>query len=417
MFDAKKLLEMLMKGAQPAPAPQHADTGGLGGLGDLLGKVLGQGQSGQAQAGQQGGGGSLADILGKLGGGGQAAPQQRQAAPQAGNEGGTLGDLLGKVLGQGQGHQGQGHQQAGAPAQRGGQHADASGGGDTGGLADLLRKLQEQIGGGAGGAGAGPGAGGAGGGLGDILGQVFGQAKAGVSEGARRIDDATGASGHIRGATQGATGQSTDEIMAQIKDWVAKNQMGAGAAAGGLGAVVLGTKAGRSLAGKALKIGSLALIGGLAYKALQNYQAGKPLIAATQDPHLAEAPRGSGYETAAVTNDSALLYIRAMISAAAADGRVDPKEQEKIFGSLKQAGMDAHAEEFVARELNRPATIADLVAGVKTEQEAVQVFTAARIAVELDSQENNDFLVNLANGLGIDGQLAQHIDAAARGSA
>ncbi len=410
MFDAKKLLEMLMKGAQPAPPPQHADAGGLGGLGDLLGKVLGQGQGGQAQGGQQGGGGSLADILGKLGGSGQAAPQQRQQAPQAGHEAGSLGDLLGKVLGQSQG----GQQQGGAPAQRGGQHADASGAGD-GGIADMLRKLQEQIGGAAGGAkGA---AGGAGGGLADILGQVFGQAKAGVSEGARRIDDATGASGHMRGATQGATGQSPDEIMAQIKDWVAKNQMGAGAAAGGLGAVVLGTKAGRSLAGKALKIGSLALIGGLAYKALQNYQAGKPLIAAAQDPNLAEAPRGSGYETAAVTNDSALLYIRAMISAAAADGRVDQKEQEKIFGSLKQAGMDAHAEEFVARELNRPATIEDLVAGVKTEQEAVQVFTAARIAVELDSQENNDFLVNLANGLGIDGQLAQHIDAAARGSA
>jgi uncharacterized membrane protein YebE (DUF533 family) len=106
-----------------------------------------------------------------------------------------------------------------------------------------------------------------------------------------------------------------------------------------------------------------------------------------------------------------------MIAAAAADGRIDANEQQKIFGSLKQAGMEAGAEEFIARELNNPASIEDLVAGVKTEQEAVQVFTAARVAVELDSQANNDFLVKLANALGIDGPLAQHIDAAARHAA
>ena len=66
---------------------------------------------------------------------------------------------------------------------------------------------------------------------------------------------------------------------------------------------------------------------------------------------------GHDLPAAAVTQDSALLYIRAMIAAAAADGRIDPKEQEKIFGSLKQAGMEAGAEEFLAKELNSPATV------------------------------------------------------------
>jgi uncharacterized membrane protein YebE (DUF533 family) len=392
MFDAKKLLEMLMKGAAPEPQPQ-AQGGGLGGLGDLLGKALGGGQ----------GGGSLADILGKLG---QQAPQAAPAASPRGESndaslgGGTLGDLLGKVLGQG------GPQAQSAPAPSRGQPApDAADA--QGGLGDLLRKLQEQLGGAAGSAGAGAG------GLGDILGQVFGQAKAGVQEGARRIDDATGASGHARRAAEAATGQSPDEILAQIKDWVSKNQMGAGAAAGGLGAVVLGTHAGRALAGKAVKLGALALIGGLAYKALQNYQAGRPLISGS-DGHLAEAPAGTGYETAAVTHDSALLYIRAMIAAAAADGRIDEAEQQKIFGSLKQAGMEQGAEAFVRKELSAPASIEDLVAGVTNEQEAVQVYTAARIAIDADQEENQAFLLNLANGLGMDAQLAQHIDAAAR---
>ena len=221
----------------------------------------------------------------------------------------------------------------------------------------------------------------------------------------------------MRDAAKQATGQDPNVILDQIKDWVSKNQMGAGAAAGGLGAIVLGTHAGRALAGKAVKLGSLALIGGLAYKALQNYQAGRPLLSPAEAAQLIEAPRGTGYETAAVTHDSALLYIRAMIAAAAADGRIDPAEQQKIFGSLKQAGMEAGAEEFLAKELNSPANVNDLVAAVKTEPEAVQVFTAARVAIDLDSQENNDFLVALGSGLGMDEKLMQHIDAAARGAA
>lgn len=390
MFDAKKLLEMLMNGAQQAQPAQAPKAGG-GSLADILGQALGQAggaaQPAHAPSGQSGG--SLGDIIGRMG----------QQAPQTGGEQGSalgsggLGDLLGKILGQGQQPASAAPQQpAGAPAAAG-----------TGGLEDILRKVQAQLG--------------SGGSITDILGQVLGQATAGVQEGARKIDEATGASGHIRNATKSATGQDPNDILAQIKDWVSKNQMGAGAAAGGLGAVVLGTHAGRALAGKAIKLGSLALIGGLAYKALQNYQAGRPLISGPDAAGLVEAPRGSGYETAAVTQDSALLYIRAMIASAAADGRIDPAEQEKIFGSLRQAGMDAGAEEFLAKELNSPATVEELVAGVKTEQEAVQLFTAARVAVDLDNQEENDFLVSLGTALGMDEKLMQHVDAAARNAA
>ena len=251
----------------------------------------------------------------------------------------------------------------------------------------------------------------------DILGKILGQATEGVKEGAQRADQATGASGHAREAIGKATGHSPDDLLNQLKDLIAKNQLGAGAAAGGLGAVVLGTKAGRSLASSALKVGGLALIGGLAYKALQNYQQGRPLIAGPSQLSLGAAPDGSGFETAAVTNDAAVTYIRGMIAAAAADGRIDAKEQEKILGGLQQAGLGQHAEEFLANELNNPATVDDLVRGISSEEEAVQLFTAARIAIDLDKQEEHDFLVALAQGLKLDGKLVAHIDAAARAAA
>src|SRR6185369_6742197 len=46
-------------------------------------------------------------------------------------------------------------------------------------------------------------------------------------------------------------------------------------AAGALVAVLLGTGTGRQLTGTALKLGGLAAIGGLAYKAYQNYKNGE----------------------------------------------------------------------------------------------------------------------------------------------
>src|SRR4029077_13194753 len=111
-------------------------------------------------------------------------------------------------------------------------------------------------------------------------------------------------------------------------------------------------------AGSAVKLGSLARIGGLAYKAYQNYQQGQPVLtgAKAQQQALLAAPPGSGFEPGAVTNDHGILLIRAMIAAAAADGRIDEKEQQKILGGLKQASLGGAAQQFLAREIANPAT-------------------------------------------------------------
>ena len=376
MFDARSLLEQLVRGAgQPQQAAQ-GQPGGLGGLGDILGQ-LGQamGQQGRpaagGQAGTQGGGlGGLEDILKNMLPGATETTRPGAAAGPAGSGGGGLGDILGRIQ-------------------------------------EGLAKQGQQ---------GGSAAGQPGGGLMDILGQVLGQATQGVREGAGRIDSATGASGHMRDALGKATGKSPDDLLAQLKELIQNNQLGAGAVAGGLGSILLGTRTGRSIAMSAAKLGALALIGGLAYKALQNYQQGRPLITGP-DGQLAEAPHGSGFEASAVTNDAAQLYIRGMIAAAAADGRIDEREQQKILGGLKQAGLDAAAEQFLAQELNNPASADTLVRSVGSEAEAVQLYTAARIAIDLDTAEEHEFLVSLAQGLGIDDKLASHIDAQARAAA
>lgn len=386
MFDARSLLEQLIRGGAQPQAPAAAGQGG--GLADILGQ-LGQAMGQQPQSGQpQQGGGGLADILGQLG---QAMGQQGRnvaandpRAPASG-QGGGLEDLLRNMLPGG-----------GQPGQQGG------------GLSDILGKIGESMGQGK------PGA--PGGSLMDVLGQILGQATQGVREGAGRIDEATGASKHARDAVGQATGKSPDELLAQLKELIQNNQLGAGAIAGGLGSILLGTRTGRSLAVNAAKLGGLALIAGLAYKAMQNYQQGRPMIEAGRGSAdtLVEPPRGSGFEPAAVTNDAAQVYIRGMIAAAASDGRIDAAEQQKLIAGLKQSGLDAGAEEFLANELNNPASVNDLVAAVSSQAEAVQLYTAARISIDLDTAEEHEFLTALASGLGLDETLVAHIDAQAR---
>lgn len=398
MFDAKSILEGLVRGA----APQNQAPQGGGGLGDILGQILGGGQQGRSGAGG-GGGGGLGDILSEIGK--LTKPQSGtagtpQSAPTTG--GGGLADILAEVQRQ-LGQSGPSSQpvpggSTGGAAPRSATEAPNTGGG---GLGDILGQLKDKLG--------GPGGVTNGGSIADILGQVLTQATSGAKEGANRIGEATGAKDALGRVTGG---QTPEDVLEKLKQFVRDNPWAATGAAAGAGGVILGTKAGRAVAGGAARIGALALIGGLAYKAFQNYQSGKPLITGITPAEA--APSGSGFEPAAITNDSAALYIRAMIAAAASDGRIDDTEQAKIIGGFKQVGIDAEAEEFLANELNNPASVQDLANAVTSPEEAVQVYTAARIAIEPDNSGEQRFLANLASALGVDAKLAAHIDATTR---
>ncbi|WP_051112010.1 tellurite resistance TerB family protein [Hyphomicrobium denitrificans] len=367
MFDAKSILENIVRGAA---SPQPSGAGGSGGLGDILneiGKSLSQPQGGSPSSGPT-------------------------SAPGA--QGKNIGDILGDLARQFEQPSSADTRSSTAPA-----NAASPDLGDV--LAQIKDKLNQ-----AGGAVTDSGS------ITDVLGKILSQATQGVSEGTSRIGEATGATDAL-GRT--AADPQTAQILEQLKNVLQTNPFTAGAAAGGLGGLLLGTRTGRSLASSAVRIGALAMIGGLAYKAMQNYQAGKPLITGATTP--VAPPAGSGFEPAAVANDAAVHYIQAMIAAAAADGRIDSNEHAALILSLTQAGAGSDAEAFLANELNSPRSVQELAASVKTPQEAVQLYTAARIAVADNSPAEKQFLASLAAALNIDPKLAAHVDATAQAAA
>lgn len=273
-------------------------------------------------------------------------------------------------------------------------------------------KLLNQMLGATGGQGAGKDVGG-------LLGSLLRQSVSGLQEGAAAIEKRTGIGARAGSALQGATGQSAGDLLKQAQQIVGQNQMASGAVMGGLGALLLGTRGGRGMIGNAAALGGLALVGGLAYKAWRNHQAGKaptPQPAAQIEAAPAAAPFG---ETGNPAQDQAtsLLIVRAMIAAAACDGAIDNEERSRIVGGLQEAGLDTAAAKFLDDEFARPASIDDLVRAARTPELALQVFTAARIAIEPDSIKEKAFLMNLAVGLNLSDAQVAHVDAMATGAA
>ncbi len=187
-------------------------------------------------------------------------------------------------------------------------------------------------------------------------------------------------------------------------------------AAGALVAVLLGTKTGRSVTGKAATLGGLAAIGGLAYQAYKNYQAGKqPAEAPAQtQPELLPPPSDTGFHPDNAPQgegEFALTLIRAMIAAAKADGHVDDDEKRKIADKLSLAGIDGDAGQFLMEELEAPLDLDALAAAAKTEEQKVELYTASRLAIDPDSRAERGYLDMLAGRLGLPDALIDHVEA------
>ena len=265
--------------------------------------------------------------------------------------------------------------------------------------------------------------------------QVFGQAAGGLSDAARQLNQSTGSvgAGVDQAVARAAGVQSTDELAKKAKDFLGQNPGATSAAAAGLAGLLLTSRQGRGIAGNLAGLGGIALIGGLAYKAFQNYQAGRPLLD-TGAPDQANAPpqpaavapppaplpqppsfNAAAFDPAVATDDDAILYLRAMVAAAAADGQVSPDERARIVDAVGRAGLSADAARWLEGEIAAPLTVDDIADRVQTPEKAAQVYAAARIAIEPDTLQEREFLRQLAQALDLDPGLRAHIDDTASG--
>ena len=182
-----------------------------------------------------------------------------------------------------------------------------------------------------------------------------------------------------------------------------------GAAAGGIMALVLGTKKGRKYGGAALKYGGMAALGGLAYKAYSDYKSNQSVP--TPQPHqpaavnapVTPAPIDSGFDPARITDargqDMRLSLVQAMISAAKADGHIDATENQAIMSEINQMGLGAEEKSFLFDQLSAPSdpiVIANLAA---CEEQSAQLYMASLLAIDIDTPEEKRYLDRLGDAL------------------
>lgn len=186
-------------------------------------------------------------------------------------------------------------------------------------------------------------------------------------------------------------------------------------ATGALMAVLLGTGAGRKVTGSAVKLGGLAAIAGLAYKAYQGYQEGaKPAAQTAAEPELLPPPADTSFHPSQAPqgeNEFALALVRTMIAAAKADGHVDEEERGRIARKLGEAEVGSEAESFLIGELSRPTDLDALVAAAHTDAQKMELYTAARLTIEPDTRAERGFLDMLAGRLKLPDALVDHIEA------
>lgn len=188
-------------------------------------------------------------------------------------------------------------------------------------------------------------------------------------------------------------------------------------ATGALAAVLLGTGAGRKLTGSALKVGGLAAVAGLAYKAYQNYQAGnQPGGTQSQsgDPLALPAPTDTPFDPKLAPQgetEFALVLVRAMIAAAKADGHIDAAERARIGDKLLLSGVEDEAGQFLLAELEKPTDLDAIVAEARSDAQKAELYTAARLTIEPNTRAERGFLDLLAGRLGLPDPLLDHIEA------
>jgi uncharacterized membrane protein YebE (DUF533 family) len=184
-----------------------------------------------------------------------------------------------------------------------------------------------------------------------------------------------------------------------------------GAAAGGIMALLVGNKKARKFAGKAATYGGAAVVGGLAYRALQNYQQNKSQNAAAGQV-AANIPEPQALPEHSANFDLAL--IKAMIAAAKADGHINDIEQQRIFNAIEQMDLSTEMKALVFDLLRQPISVAEIAQGIESLEEKSEIYLASCLAIDPDHPSELAHLEQLAQAFNLPGELAQQLQLQAR---
>ena len=200
---------------------------------------------------------------------------------------------------------------------------------------------------------------------------------------------------------QRKSGGTLGNILGNINNDTLKG-FGGGVAATGLLSLLMGKK---GFGSNALQLGSMAALGALAYNAWKNYQGGQAAPASAAQGQFIPAEERSQAQTAQASE----LTIKAMIAAAAADGRIGTAESSAILAQIGTENAEARA--WLEQQIHNPPMPQTLAAEVGNDPAlAAEIYLASRIVCgDLDRKEIV-YLHELAEALHLDDALVEKLE-------
>lgn len=195
-------------------------------------------------------------------------------------------------------------------------------------------------------------------------------------------------------------------------------KFGAGAATGSVLGLLLGSKRGSSMGGSALKYGSIAALGAVAFKAYnhwQDQQAQQPTQHGNLSPAAGPAQRTPLLPAPGVEEQSQAL-LRAMIGAAKSDGHLDERERGLIHAELDRIEADPQERQWMEEELRRPLDPAEVARAATTPELAAQMYFASLLMTDDTTFMERAYLDELARQLQLAPGLKAELEAQARAS-
>ncbi|WP_311065089.1 tellurite resistance TerB family protein [Halomonas sp. DWK9] len=198
----------------------------------------------------------------------------------------------------------------------------------------------------------------------------------------------------------GNSSQSTRQSSGSSGGFDVKSLLGGGAMG-----MLVGSKRGRSMGGKALKYGAIAGVGMLAWKAWQSSQEKKG--AATQSSSEGERVEVLSGE---YQERRSLELLQAMIMAARADGHIDEQEQALITDQIDALGADQEMHRWVEQQLKAPLDAQALAREADSPQAAREMYLISVAVIDDQNPMERAWLDQLASALNLTPEMAAELE-------
>jgi len=190
-------------------------------------------------------------------------------------------------------------------------------------------------------------------------------------------------------------------------------QLGTGMAAGGILGLLLGTKRGRSMGGAALKYGSVAALGAVAFRAYSQWQSQQAERAPA--PEAAPVPvRTVNLLPAPEAETHSRAMFKALIAAAKSDGHLDQRERGLIDAEMVRLNADSSERGWVEAELQSPLDPAEVARAATTPELAAEMYLASLLVIDDTSYMERAYLDELARQLKLPVGLKTELENQAR---